>query len=223
MKKFMFVSMMVFVAFIMACAQQQMVSNSGSAGGQQGEDREDVIGETKTFLCFESDFGKDFFACTGMVETTKPRMGEAFRKALVQAQNACLNKVEHIATGLNEEYTNTYGTDRGNDAGAKMEEGYRNVLKTVMKETSESCKEYETKKDRNGRFAVFVGIKIPRKDVADALKKETPNLVGESEKEKLDSQANNFLNKIDSVVENHKTRTADEEKKYIEEHKETLD
>ncbi len=223
MKKFMFVSMMVFVAFIMACAQQQMVSNSGSADGQKGEDLEDVIGETKTFLCFEPDYGKEFFACTGMVETTKSRMGEAFGRALVQAQNTCLNKVEHIATGLTEEYRNAYGTDRGDDAGSKMEQGYRNVIKTVVKETSESCKEYETKKGRNGRFAVFVGIKIPRKDLAEALKKETPNLVSDSEKEKLDSQADNFLDKIDKVVEDHKTRSAEEEKKYVEEHKEVLE
>lgn len=213
MKKFMFVSMIVFVFFMVACAQQQMVSNSGSAGGQQAEDRELTQEETVDTLCFTPDADTDFFACTGIYETTKSTIGEAYGNALTLAQDICLNKVEHIAVGLTEEYVNSYGTNRGKDTASKMERGYKNILKTVMGKTGEDCKKQDKYVGKNGRFNVYVGIKISRKAVSDALKNGTPDLVDEEEKEKLDSESSKFMEKIDETVLNFNTGSAKEQEK----------
>jgi hypothetical protein len=221
MKKFLFVSMMVLVAFIMACASQQMAS-SGSADGQPAKEKKRVRGATIGTVCFTPDADTDFFACNGIVQATESTEGQALRQALIQAQSKCAQKAQHAVQGLAREYENNYTSVRGTDIAAKLQDGYDHIIKKILDDTKENCQQTDEFEDDNGRYRVYVGIKISRQKIASELKKATPNMLTEEEKRKLDFQEDQFNKLIDKKLQDYQTESAEKQAQYNEEHVEPV-
>lgn len=218
MKKFMFVSMMVFVLFMVACAQQQIVS---SADGQPVKEKRRVHGSVATTPCFVPDADTDFLACTGVIETTPAMEGDAYDMALQLAQDMCAKKLEHTVEGLAKSYRNRYGANQGNDLAAKMENGFNHIIREKMKQTKQSCQLHEEFIDEStGRFKVYVGIKISRSEVADALVKD---MVDQEKKDELDYRAHEFGKEIRQAIKDAKTEDAQKQQEYIDRNTKVLD
>ena len=215
MKKFMFVSMMVFVFFMAACASQQKVSQS--AAGQQGEDEESWDEETISIPCFVADADTDFFSCTQIVTTTKARRGDAITFARQHAQDDCAQKAKHAVQGLMTSYRNNYGNNKGDDIASKMENGFNHIIDTMLGETKDACLQQSKKADKYGRGTIYLQIKISRDKLADALADAAPDMVSEEEKEKLDFQHHNFKKEMKEALSNYKTEKAGEQAKHAKE------
>lgn len=218
--------MMIFVFFIVACAQQQTVSENAA---------EHPIWPRDTMRpgdipCFMSDAGTDFFACTGIVETTKGRIEEALQMALIQAQNMCFAKVQYVAGELVCRSCECLliNSEKHDELCNKMREEYKKTLQTLimqrdhqnknagymprgLKGTNAACMKIDPYADENGRLSVYVSVKIPRKDVADALKKVTADLIPEE-------YNSDSSEEIDKMVQNFDTGTESEQVKHTIEH-----
>ena len=211
----MFVSTIVFVLFLVACAQQQMVSKSAPA--QQGEDEESWDEETISIPCFAADADTNFFSCTQIVSTTKARRGDAITFARQHAQDDCAQKAKHAVQGLMTSYRNKYGNNKGDDAASKMENGFNHIIDTMLGETKDACLQQSKKPDKYGRGSIYLQIKISRDKIADALADAAPDMVSEEEKEQLDFQHHNFKKEMKEALSNYKTEKAEEQAKHAKE------
>jgi hypothetical protein len=174
------------------------------------------------------DAGTDFFACTGIVETTETREDEALQKALMQAQEMCLFKVEHVARELVRDYCSfLINSKKYVETCNKMAVEYKKALRTLIMQrdhqkntgympkglegTNAVCVSHDHYADKNGRSNIYLGVKIPRKDVADALKKVTADLIPEE-------YNSDSSEEIDKMVQNFDTGTESEQVKHTIEH-----
>jgi len=220
MKKFMFVSMIVFVVFMIACAsnQQQMVSNSGSAEGQQAQVKKRSHGPTVGGICFTPDADTDFFSCNGIVQATESTEGQALRMALAQAKSKCAGKIKDAVKGMDREYNNMYASPRGTDIAAKIQEGYDHIIDQILENVKENCQQVDEFEDNNGRFRVYVGIKISKDKTKNEIKQNISNMVKEEEKRTTDFQEDQYFKLMDKKFQNYNTASKEEQEKYNEEH-----
>lgn len=212
----MFVSMFVFVAFIMACASAETPKGANEGHGQETQ------GPTVGGICFTPDADTDFFACNGIVQTTTATEGDAFAMALSQAKGKCAGKMKDVVKGMDREYRNLYASPRGADIASKIQQGYDHMIDSILENVKENCQEKDKYMDGNGRYRVFVGIKISKEKIQNEFKKEISNMVSKGEKMENDFKEKEYFELMDKRFEHYKTASKEEQEQYNAEHIQTI-
>lgn len=163
MKKIMFVSMMVFVLCIAACASGQQKSD-----GSKTTVRAALFNESWELPCQMYD-DDDYFATVGMATGSMDQKAELQKTALANAQDICRQKVKQEYWDLEEE---------------------NQIVDTFINNAQAKCVKYSNIME-DGKIEVYVGIKVPKRELAEKIvnevliekeeKSSSPNLVAEKE------------------------------------------
>lgn len=144
MKKIMFVSMMVFVLCIAACASGQQKSD-----GSKTTVRAALFNESWELPCQMYD-DDDYFATVGMATGSMDQKAELQKTALANAQDICRQKVK-------QEYW-----DR---------EDENQIVDTFINHAQAKCVKYSNITE-DGKIEVYVGIRISKRELAEKIVNE---------------------------------------------------
>ncbi len=196
MKKFMFVSMMVFVVFMIACASnQQTGGNSSKLENSAGEPS---VRPGTTFLCDEFSYDTpDEFRCMGIVYGYNTQQGELMQNALIDAQEECKRKISHFVEGMSETWRDRYGNNKGNDFRRSAEEAMVEYWNDIMNNTDTKCRRISETLDENEKVHVYTVIAVPKKVVVNTVANKIENSVSEEEKKDMQFEKHEFLEKLD--------------------------
>ena len=201
MKKFMFVSMLVFCFFIAACAsEQQKTANNAPAGSTN------PFGDTYEAPCQMYD-DDDFFAATGIYKGSMEQKGELQKFALVNAQTLCRMKVKHTYRGMVSDFAQSHGNNRGNDIETKISQAGDQIIDAVINDTQAKCVKYSGV-GADGRMEAYVGIKINKRELAGKVADAVKDALTDEEKTKIDFHEDEYRKQMEERFE-----------KYREEHK----
>lgn len=200
MKKFMFVSMFVFVFFMSACASEQKKSDSAQSGSTN------PFGDSYEAPCQVYD-DDDYFAATGIYRGSMNQKGELQKFALVNAQTICRMKVKHAYRGMVSDFSQSHGNNRGNDIETKITQAGDQIIDTVINDTQAKCVKYSGV-GADGMIETYVAIKIPKKELAGKMADEVKNVLTDEEKTKIDFHEDEYRKQMEERFE-----------KFREEHK----
>jgi len=111
----------------------------------------------------------DEFAATGIANGSKNRMDVLQTSALTNAQNVIRQKMQHAYKGAIDDYSNYIGNNRGSDADSKVERAGTQIIDRIVNDTKAVCGPKYTAVDDRGDVTCFVGIRISKKQVAQAI------------------------------------------------------
>ena len=201
MKKFMFVSIMVFVFFMAACASDQpKTANNAPAGSTN------PFGDSYEAPCQVYD-DDDYFAATGIYRGSMNQKGELQSFALVNAQNICRQKAKHAYRGMVSDFAQSHGNNRGNDIETKISRAGDQIIDIVMNDAQAKCVKYSAV-GPDGMIEAYVAIKIPKRELAGKMADEVKNVLTDEEKTKIDFHEDEYRKQMEDRFE-----------KYREEHK----
>ena len=200
MKKIMFVSTMVFVFFMAACAsEQQKTANNAPAGSTN------PFGDSYEAPCQMYD--DDVFAATGIYKGSMEQKGELQKFALVNAQTLCRMKVKHTYRGMVSDFAQSHGNNRGNDIETKISQAGDQIIDAVINDTQAKCVKYSGV-GADGRMEAYVGIKINKRELAGKIADAVKDALTDEEKTKIDFHEEEYRKQMEERFE-----------KFREEHK----
>jgi hypothetical protein len=145
------------------CGSGKQVASTGSSrsGGSP-------FGEVYEAPCAEKDTD-DEFAATGISSGSKNRMDVLQTSALTNAQNIVRQKMQHAYKGAIDDYSNYIGNNAGADAEAKVERAGTQIIDRLVNDTKATCGPKFSSVDDRGDVTCFVGIRISKKQLANAI------------------------------------------------------
>lgn len=200
MKKFMFVSMMVFVFFMAACASEQQRSSGSSSSPATAQTN--PFGDSYEPPCQMYD-DDDFFAATGIYRGSMNQKGEVQKFALVNAQTQCRMKVQHVYRGMVSDFAETIGNNKGNDIETKISQAGDQIINATIRDTQAKCVKFSGV-GSDGMVEAYVGIKIPKRDLAKKVAEAVENVLSDEEKMKVRFHEEDFRNKMEERFEKYK-------------------
>lgn len=201
MKKFMFVSMIVFVFFMTACGSEPQRAAGSSAPAQTNP-----FGDSYEAPCQMYD-DDDYFAATGIYKGSMEQKGELQKFALVNAQTICRMKVKHTYRGMVSDFAQSHGNNRGNDIETKISQAGDQIIDAVINDTQAKCVKYSGV-GADGRMEAYVGIKINKRELAGKVADAVKDALTDEEKTKIDFHEDEYRKQMEERFE-----------KYREEHK----
>lgn len=193
MKNLFLMATMVVAMVLSACGGQQMVvqnNTSNKSGNPFGEVYEMPAAE------YDTD---DSFGATGIATGSKMRMDVLQKVALANAQELVRQKMKHSYKGLLTNYSNYTGTNIGADAEKKMEDGGDQIIDVIVNNTR-ATKVAWSNADDKGNITCFVGIRVDKKVMADAIS----DFVSEDEELKIRFKEELFRKKMNEALKNYK-------------------
>ena len=206
MKKFMFVSVLVFVAFIMACASQQQQQQSSKDGSVSvGYNGPDPIGSVNDLPCVQevkSD-PKEYFFAVGSAEGSYKQLGNVSLKALENAQDLCRQMMRHSVLGLRSYFNNNMGGNNGNDIEEKATKAYDQVINQTLNDTEPMCGPKKTGVDNSNHLMVFYGIRIAKKELNEKGSQAVSNALTQEEKARIQYDEEKFREFMNKYMAEH--------------------
>jgi hypothetical protein len=143
---------------VQSAGNNQTVAKSGGS----------PFGEVYEAPCaaFDTD---DEFAATGIASGSKNRMDVLQTSAITNAQNVIRQKVQHAYKGAIDDYSNYMGANAGSDAEVKVERAGTQIIDLMINETRATCGPKFSSVDERGDVTCFVGVKISKKQLANAI------------------------------------------------------
>jgi hypothetical protein len=89
--------------------------------------------------------------------------------ALTNAQNVVRQKMQHAYKGAINDYSNYIGNNLGSDAEAKVERAGTQIINKIVNDTKAVCGPKFSSVDDKGDVSCYVGIKINKRAIADAI------------------------------------------------------
>jgi hypothetical protein len=195
MKKILSFATLVAVAVALSsCGGGQQVANSGSAKGGGSP-----FGEVYESPCTIPDTD-DEFGATGIANGSKNRMDVLQTSALTNAQNIIRQKMQHAYVGAIDDYSNYIGNNAGSDAQAKVERAGTQIIDRIVNDTKAVCGPKFSSVDEKGDVMCFVGIRISKKQVVDAITDHVSN----DEELKIRFQEQEFRKRMDENFKKYK-------------------
>jgi hypothetical protein len=161
--------------------QSNRVNNAGSPFG-------DVYESPCTELDSETEF-----AATGIASGSRNLMGELQGLALANAQGIARQKMQHAYKGAIDDYTNSVGTNTGRDIETKLERGGTQIIDRIVNDTRATCGPKFSSVDDKGNVTCYVGIRISKKQLAEAI----ANQVSEDEEMKIRFKEQDFRKRME--------------------------
>lgn len=157
------------------------------------------FGEVYDIPCGELDTEEEF-AATGIAQGAKNRMDVLQTSALTNAQNIIRQKMQHAYKGAIDDYSNYIGNDKGTDMDAKVERAGTQVINQIVNDTRAVCGPKFSGVDEKGDVSCFVGIRISKKKIVDAISKTLSN----DEELKIRFNEQEFRKRMEKSFENFK-------------------
>ena len=199
MKKFTFVSMIVFVLFMVACGSepQRSAGNSSTPAASQNP-----FGQTYNTPCEMYD-DDDWFADTGIAMGSYKQKGTVQQNALTNAQDLCRAKVKHAYKGMISNFAQTHGNNNGSDIINKVSRAGDQIIDAVINDTQAKCKAWGSV-DSDGMIEAYVGIKIRKRELSEKIAQEVKNVLTEDEKTRIDFKEDEYRKQMDDRFEKYK-------------------
>ena len=199
MKKFMFVSMMVFVLFMAACGSepQRSAGNSSTPAASQNP-----FGPTFKTPCEMLD-DDEWFAATGIFAGSFKQKGKVIRGALQDAQSQVRMKIKHAYKGMISDFMESVGNNKGNDLEGKFSQAGDQIIDTVVNDTQAKCQEFGAVQG-DGDVEAYVGIKIRKRELAEKIAVDIKNKLSDEEKMKVKFDEEEYRKKMEERFEKFK-------------------
>ncbi len=193
MKKNLTIVMAIALLIITSCgAAKKAPKNQPTKAGSP-------FGEVYDIPCQEMDSDEEF-AATGIASGSKNRMDVLQTSALTNAQNIVRQKMQHAYKGAIDDYSNYIGNNTGSDAQAKVERGGTQIIDEVVNNTKATCGPKFSSVDEKGDVTCFVGIRISKKKIVDAV----ANHLSEDEELKIRFNEQEFRKRMDENFKKYK-------------------
>jgi len=157
------------------------------------------FGEVFEAPCAQMDTD-DEFAATGFANGSKNRMDVLQTSALTNAQNVIRQKMQHAYKGAIDDYSNYIGNNRGSDADVKVERAGTQIIDRIINDTKAVCGPKFSSVDDKGDVTCFVGIRISKKQVAQAI----ANHISEDEELRIRFNEQEFRKRMDENFKKYK-------------------
>jgi hypothetical protein len=151
----------VMCLFITACKGSKTATPSPTGGGDP------FVGVVEV-PCAQLDTD-DEFAATGISNGSQNRMDVLQTSALTNAQNIVRQKMQHAYKGAIDDYSSYIGNNAGSDAVAKVERAGTQIIDRIVNDTKTVCGPLFSRIDDKGNVNCFIGIRVSKKQVADAI------------------------------------------------------
>lgn len=184
----------IFTFAAVVCAAMMMVSCGASkkvaeAPAQPGNPF--GPGEIYEPPCTEIDT-PEYFGATGIAIGAKARIAELQLNALENAKDMIRRKMQHAYKGAIDNYMNTVGTNAGTDIESKLEAGGTQVIDLIVNEVSANCGPKYSSVDEKGNVTCFIGIRIPKRALAETIVDNVRDNVSEDEELKIRFKEDEF-------------------------------
>lgn len=145
----------------------------------------------------------DMFTAIGIFRGSSRQMGEVQKNALLAAQELIRLKMQHAYKGVVREYSQTPGTNQGNDIERKVTIAGDRVIDKIINETFQSCLRWSAIED-DGHITCYTAIQISKKDVAVEIAKNLANELSQQEKDSIGFNEQEYHNKIEKDLKEYK-------------------
>ncbi|MDR1407378.1 MAG: hypothetical protein LBJ23_04950 [Tannerella sp.] len=168
-------------------------SKQTSTGGGGGYDR---------LPCevFDDD---EYFGATGIASGPATQKGTLQLAALSNGQNMIRRKMEHAYEGLVKDYMEHIGSNPGSDVETQTIGGGNQVIMGIINNTSHHCQLF-SKVDEKGNVECYIGIRISKRKVADAVADAVAGNLPQKEKEDIRQRADEFRKHMDDYLKKYK-------------------
>ena len=126
------------------------------------------FGEVYEPPCADKDT-PEYFVGLGIANGSKNRMDVLQGAALTNAQNIVRQKMQHAYKGMISDYSSYIGNNAGTDATNKVERAGNQIIDRIINDTEAWCGPKFSGVDDKGSVTCFAGIRISKKQVADAI------------------------------------------------------
>jgi hypothetical protein len=132
------------------------------------------FGEVYEAPCAEQDTD-EYFVGLGIANGSKMRMDVLQTSALTNAQNVVRQKMQHAYKGAIDDYSNYMGNNMGSDAEVKVERAGTQIIDRMINDTRAWCGPKFSGVDDKGDVTCYIGIRINKGEVAQAIAKHLSN------------------------------------------------
>ena len=162
----------VLKVVVSVCACMVMLSCGGNKQVVQSEKKYTNPFESGAYelpcAVYDDD---EYFAATGMAAGPATQKGILQMTALKNGQDMIAMKMQHAVEGEIMGFFESIGSNEGTDVDTQTLGGINNIIMGIVNETSHCCLKFSGV-DAKGNVECYIGIKIPKEDIANAVAKE---------------------------------------------------
>lgn len=141
----------------------------------------------------------EYFAATGMAAGPATQKGILQMTALKNGQDMIAMKMQHAVEGEIMGFFESIGSNEGTDVDTQTLGGINNIIMGIVNETSHCCLKFSGV-DAKGNVECYIGIKIPKEDIANAV---ADNL-SQNKKEDIRNRAEEFRKKLSEDLKRYR-------------------
>jgi hypothetical protein len=145
----------------------------------------------------------EYFGATGIASGPATQKGTLQLAALSNGQNMIRRKMEHAYKGLVEDYMEHVGANPGSDVEARTIGGGNQVIMGIINNTGHHCLLF-SKEDAKGNVECYIGIRISKRTVVDAVTDAVAGNLPQKEKEDVRQRADEFWKHMDDYLKKYK-------------------
>lgn len=161
------------------------------------------FGEVYSMPCGSVKDTPEKFAAVGIYRGSSYQKGECHLNAIANAQAIIREKYHHAYKGMISNYSSTIGNNRGNDIATKLERAGDVVLDAMLNDAYEVCTKFSNVFD-DGMIECYVGIEIPKGELAAKVSKKVSDVLTDDEKEKINFNEYNYRKQMEERMKNYK-------------------
>ena len=193
------------IYFISLSAMLLLNSSCGSKQNVVGQTPQNAapFGEVYSMPCGNVKDTPEKFAAVGIYRGSSYQKGECHLNAIANAQAVIREKYHHAYKGMISNYSSTIGNNRGNDIATKLERAGDVVLDAMLNDAYEVCTKFSNVFD-DGMIECYVGIEIPKGELAEKVSKKVADVLTDEEKEKINFNEYNYRKQMEERMKNYK-------------------
>ncbi len=136
------------------------------------------------------------FAATGKYRGSSKQLGECELNALQNARQMVYEKFHHKYSGKVRNYSNSYGSNNGNDIATKLQRGGDQALEVVLNDVKSVCVKWSPVED-DGHITCYNAIRVSKQQLAQETAKAIDNILTKEEKRMIDFQEDKFFKELE--------------------------
>lgn len=161
------------------------------------------FGEVYSMPCGNIKDTPEKYAAVGIYRGSSYQKGECHLNAIANAQAIIREKYHHAYKGMISNYSSTVGNNRGNDIATKLERAGDVVLDAMLNDAYEVCTKFSNVFD-DGMIECYVGIEIPKGELAEKVSQKVADVLTDEEKEKINFNEYNYRKQMEERMKNYK-------------------
>lgn len=193
MKRIIILAVVAIVAA--ACGVQKRIAS------QPQNQSNAPFGEVYSLPCEVYDTN-DEFAATGIYRGSSYQKGECQLNALENAKQLVYDKYHHAYNGMISNYSSTIGNNRGNDIATKLQRAGDQVVKAVLNDIQACCIKFSGVQD-DGMIECYVGIKVPKQEIAAQVAKTVADVLTPDEKMQINFEEDQYRKQMEQHMGYH--------------------